>query len=264
MSNLQQPPELDLTDVEGDEIARIVIKGRPEIVACLDGLVFHQQEEAMIALLRAGLLNMASQALIDLDIEEEIAVSVADLQGRARRMTLASKALSWEIQNLGSSAAQIGPRSAAYKAEVCELLAEHLPPIAFSPQEGDVVFRWASASDEQEASVETPCSEIRRHELRTLLDDLDPQSNSGSSIFVTKLPRPRLAEWIHRWREESYRKVVAERPAAESPNHRRAESSVEIDLSLLRAIESRLVEGGEPDSDSSTRPVGPILPRGAL
>src|SRR3954454_10835545 len=86
------------TSPQSEDLARILLEDRPEVVACLDGLAFRGKEAGMIALLRASLLNLSSEVLIDLEEEDEMPALIDDLQDRIHRMVLAVKALDWELQ----------------------------------------------------------------------------------------------------------------------------------------------------------------------
>jgi len=129
MSEPGHPPEIDALEVDSEEIAQIVIKDRPEVAACLDGLVFRGREDAMIPLLRAALVNIASSVLLDLEDEDAIQACIADLKIQTQRLPLAAKALDWEIQIRRDPKAASRQRSAGYQAEIHELIHGPLPPL---------------------------------------------------------------------------------------------------------------------------------------
>jgi hypothetical protein len=207
-----------------EDLARIVLEDRPEVVACLDGLAFRGKEAGMIALLRASLLNLSSEVLIDLEEEDEMPALIGDLQDRIHRMVLAVKALDWELQARKDPELVSKPRYAGYRVEILELLRGHLPPFELSPREKEALAARAKASLEMELRRGGRDGDAKAVELRAILDDLAGNSAAPASM-IARLPRPRLAEWLSRWVEES---------------------SGGEERSILRDMEIRLLDSEEP------------------
>jgi hypothetical protein len=255
MSRPEHDWPLGALDVDGDEIARVVVKGRPEVVACLDGLVFHGREDAMVPLLRAALINLTSGILLDLEDEDSLSACITDLMSRADRMPLAVKALRWEIQTLSGSDSEPRVRSAGYRAEIHDLL--HQRPVALlklDPGERDLLQRKAEESLDREGQRQVRGAEARIQELQTLLGDVSAEANS---LLLTSLAPGALAEWVERWSEEESEAAQAQRAPASVPvDSSLVEGPAKSDLTLLRDIQMRLLGGRQRESLGSTcRPI---------
>jgi hypothetical protein len=249
MSDPEHGFHVGTIDVDREEIARIVVKGRPEVVACLDGLVFHGLEDAMVPLLRAALINMTSAILLDLEDEDSLSVCVADLMSRAERMPLAAKALDWEIQTRRNSQSEPRVRSAGYRAEVHDRLHRPLVPLQLDQRERAIVKRRAERSLERESQREQPGAESRIQELQTLLEEV---STGTDCLFLTKLPRGVLAEWLERWSEEGVVAAQAECSPASIPVDSSLNDSAGAELTLLHDMQKRMLGIVKPSSSLSS------------
>jgi len=239
-------------EVENEEIARVVIKDRPEVAACLDGLVFRGREDAMIPLLRAALINMTANVLLDLEDEDALSACIGDLMLQTKRMPLAAKALDWEIQIRRDPQAAIQHRSAGYWAEVDELLHGPLPPLELvDPQERDAVVRRVNGSLRRETERGEANADARIKELQAILEDTG--TGASSPWFLTSLSRPRIAEWLARWSDEAFGEKQA--------SGRRTPPNLGGDLSLLRDIQKRLHRRGKGRTSVAAERCAPILPR---
>jgi hypothetical protein len=248
-------PLLEALDADSEEVARIVIKDRPEVAACLDGLVFRGQEDAMIPLLRAALGNMTASVLLDLEDEDAISACIADLKVQTERMQLAGKALDWEVHARRDPLARTGQRSAGYRAEIHELLHGPLPPLELvNEQEREVVVRRVEESLEREAQAGGSDAEVRIEELRAILEDAEA-GTVRFPCFITKLSRPRLAEWLVRWSEKAFKATLE---AASSGD---LGESLDAELSSLRDIQERLHPLGSSAQGLAIQLRRPILPR---
>lgn len=245
-------------DVDCEEVARVVVKGRPEVVACLDGLIFHGLEDAMVPLLRAALINMTSGILLDLEDEDSLSACISDLMRRAERLPIAVKALDWEIQTRRGSPSEPRVKSAGYRAEVHDLLHRPLAPLTLDRGERDLIKRKAKESLEREHQRQGPGSDSRIQELQTLLEDV---SIGASSFFLTKLPRGALAEWLERWSEEESEMAQPGRAPTSIPLDSSLEDSATADLTLLHDIQKRLLGIFTPNP--SVQSCRPIVPRGS-
>jgi hypothetical protein len=155
----------DGLDANSEEIARIVIKDRPEVATCLDGLVFRGQEDALFQLLRAALVNMTSSVQLDLEDEGAISACIPDMKAQAERMPLAAMALDWEIQTRRDPQSEIRQRSAGYRAGVDELLHGPLAPLGLENRhEQAVVVRWVQSPWRGKPKLRMP---RRRREKRS-------------------------------------------------------------------------------------------------
>jgi hypothetical protein len=252
--------QVDPLDVDTGETARIVIKERPEVAACLDGLVFRGQEDAIIPLLRAALVNMASNVLLDIEDEDAISACSADLKVQTDRMKLAAMALDWEVQAGKRSKASLRQRSTGYQAEICELLQGPLPPLELvNRQEQDVVVRKVKESLERETQVGEAGAAERMEELRAILEDIGGEEAGSFPCFITRLRRPRLAEWLARWSDEAYKETQAERGA--TPVDLSFGQGVTTEVSLLREIERRLQPPGNQEKSFAASACQPVIPR---
>jgi hypothetical protein len=229
---------------ETQDVARIFCKERPEIAACLDGLVFRGQEEATSLLLRAALVNVAANVLGDFQHEESIPAFVGDLQVQAMRLVLAGKALERELQVRDNPQASAHPRAWGYSAEISELLHDSLPPLELSQEERKIVERRAKVFLESEVQTEDDGAKQRIAELEAILKDVGDEEKDGSSCLIVRLPRPRFAEWLARWVEAA---------TAEAPHSAEA--------SLLRDIAERLWGQARPERGMSIEQSPPIIPR---
>jgi hypothetical protein len=229
---------------ETQDVARIVCKERPEIAACLDGLVFRGQEEATSLLLRAALVNVAGRILGDFQHEESIPAFVGDLQVQAMRLVLAGKALERELQVQNNPQASSHPRAWGYSAEISELLHHSLPPVELSQEERKIVARRAKVFLESEVQAEDDGGEQRIAELQALLQDTGDEGKGGSSCLIVRLPRARFAEWLARWVEAA---------TAEAPQS--------AEVPLLRNIAERLLGQARPQRGMSVQKSSPIIPR---
>ncbi|HSS42330.1 MAG TPA: hypothetical protein VLK37_07230 [Solirubrobacterales bacterium] len=249
----------DALDADSEETARIVIKDRPEVAACLNGLVFRGQEDAMIILLRAALVNMTESVLLDLEDEDALSACIADLVIQAERLPLAAKALNWEVQARRDSQAVTRDRSAGYRAEIDELLHGPLPPLALvDSQERDALVRRANASLKRETERGNPDAQTRVEELQAILVDT---AAAGSPCFVTSLSRPRLAEWLARWSQEAFKEAHDAREGSRTPSDFRVDRLPGGDLSLLRDIQRRLRARDDGRAGVAAQDCAPILPR---
>jgi len=246
-------------DVDCEEVARIVVKGRPEVVACLDGLVFHGLEDAMVPLLRAALINMTSGILLDLEDEDSLSACISDLMRRAERLPLAVKALHWEIQTRRGSPSESRVKSAGYRAEVHDLLHRPVAPLELDRVERELVKRKAKESLERERQRKGPGAESRIQELQTLLGDV---STGANSLFLTELPRRVLAEWFERWSEEESEAAQTGRTPGSAPVDSSPEDSARAELTLLHDMQKRLL--GIVKATPSVQACRPIVSRSAL
>jgi hypothetical protein len=242
------PYHTDLGVMDDQEVAHLVIREHPEIVACLDGLQFDAGEGALLTLLLASVRNSAEKILMDVRDEEDIPESIFDVEDRAKRVGIAAKAIQWELQNQGDPHPDSRARSAAYHAEALELLHGPPPVIELSAQEREVLVRRAAASLEQANAEDHAEVGTRRRELQVLLDDLALLQKSDFPLFVTKLSVPRLCAWMARWNEDLYGKG----PDASS------------ELAVLRTVWERLKQSlsAKNDGSSISEGEGTILPRG--
>lgn len=232
------------------EAARLVCKDRPEIAACLDGLVFRGQEEATSLLLRAALVNVSARILGDFEQEESVPAFVGDLQVQAMRLVLAGKALERELQVDRDPQARSHPRTWGYSAEIGELLHGPLPPLELNREEREVVVRRANASLESEAQIEDDDAKQRIAELQAILEDAGGGGIEESSCLIARLPRPRFAEWLARWVKESQGMPT--------------DSTASSDVSLLSDIGGRLSIAKHARKGISAKLSPPIFPRSAM
>lgn len=263
MSELGDQPSSpdDALDANSDETARIIIKDRPEVAACLNGLIFRGQEDAMFILLRAALVNMTASVLLDLEDEDALSACIADLTIQAQRLPLAVKALDWEIQARRDPQARTRCRSAGYRAEVDELLHGPLPPLALmNSQERDAVIRRVSHSLERETERGDADAEARIGELQAILEDTRLES-AESLWFLTSLSRPRLAEWLARWTDEAFREGQEAGGLPPVPTDPRSFRPPGKDISPLRDIQERLRRRGNGRAGVTVQQYAPILPR---
>lgn len=253
MSDSEQPELSDGLDVASEEIARIVIKDRPEITACLDGLVFRGQEDAMIPLLRAALINTASSVLLDLEDEDAMSACIADLKVQVERMPLAVKALEWEIQSRRNPPVKARRRSEVYRAEIHELLHGPLPPLELvNEQERDVVVRRVQASLQGKTQADV---DPEVEELQAILDETDT-STTAPPYFIRKLTRPRMAEWLARWSEQAFKETHEKRALDPRGSNCPAEE-IGTEVSLLRGIQQRLHPLVNTSRGDSVQKLGP-------
>jgi len=220
---------------QAGDLARILLDDRPEVVACLDGLAFRGKEPGMIALLRASLLNLSSEVLIDLEEEDEMPALIGELLDRIHRMVLAVKALDWELQVRKDPELVSKPQYAGYRVEILELLCGHLPPFELSPREREALAARAEDSLERELRKGQRNGDAKLVELRTILDDV--AGITPTAPMIARLPRPRLAEWLARWGEECSGD----------------------DKSILRDMETRLRDSERPGSQVEADQ--PVVPR---
>jgi hypothetical protein len=263
MNDPGRPPQTDAFDADSEETAQIVIKDRPEVAACLNGLVFRGQEDAMIPLLRAALLNMTASVLLDIEDEDGLSACIADLTIQAERLPLAVKALEWEIQTQLDPQAMAPHRSAGYRVEIDELLHGPLPPLELvDSKERDAVIRRVNGSLEREAERGDADAEARTGELQAILEDVGP-GPADMPCFLASLGRPRLAEWLARWSDDAFREGQEQRgvtPAAADP---RFDHLLGEDLPVLRGIQNRLRPRGKIKRGIAAQDCPPIIPRSA-
>lgn len=263
MNDRGHPPQTDAIDSDSEETAQIVIKDRPEVAACLNGLVFRGQEDAMVPLLRAALLNMTASVLLDIEDEDGLSACVADLAIQAERLPLAVKALEWEIQTRRDPRAITRHRLAGYRAEVDELLHGPLPPLELvDSQEQDAVIRRVNGSLERETERGDADAEARTGELQAILEDVGPEA-AETPCFLKSLSRPRLAEWLARWSDEAFREGQEQRGVTPVATDLRCDHHPSEDLALLRGIQNRLHPRVRIKRGIAAQDCSPIIPRSA-
>jgi hypothetical protein len=221
------PPE-----VEPGEIARIVVKDRPEVAACLDGLVFRGLEDALIPLLRAALINMAAGALLDLEDEDSTPVCIPDLIIRTKRMSLAGKALDWELQARRNPPERVRQRLVRYQVEVQELLLGPPAPLELDRQEREVVLRKVKEALAAGGHTNDADADLRLEQLKTISNELDSQGSTGV-LNVVGLTRASLAEWLAEWSDGAFDAAQAD---CGTPK------SIDAEGSLLRDVQTRLLK----------------------
>jgi hypothetical protein len=242
------PYHTDLGVVDDQEVAHLVIRERPEIVACLDGLQFHAGDEALMTLLRISIRKLAERIAMDLHEDAtDPSESIREAQVRAKRINIVAKAVQFEVQKQGFPPGAHSAPFAAYRAETLELLHGPPPLIELSREERGVVARRAAASLELHEAQDDAGAGGKQQELRVLLDDVDLLGKSDFPYFVTKLPTARLFEWLARWQEES-----PERGDAGSEG------------AVVRGISERLERKWVDDDDPASGAGGPILPHAML
>jgi hypothetical protein len=262
MNDPSHPFQTDALDADSEETAQIVIKDRPEVAACLNGLVFRGQEDAMIPLLRAALLNMAASVLLDIEDEDGLSACIADLTIQAERLPLAVKALDWEIQTRREPKAVTRHRSAGYRAEVDELLHGPLPPLELvDSQERDAVIRRVNGSLDRETERGDADAEARTGELEAILEDIG--DSAETPCFLASVSRPRLAEWLARWSDEAFREGQRDRGVTSDAADPHPDHGPTGDLPLLRDIQRRLHSRGEVEGGVAAQDCPPIIPRNA-
>lgn len=263
MNDPGHPPQTDALDADSEETAQIVIKDRPEVAACLNGLVFRGQEDAMIPLLRAALLNMTASVLLDIEDEDGLSACIGDLTIQGERLPLAVKALEWEIQTRRDPQTMARHRSAGYRVEVDELLHGPLPPLELvDSQERDAVIRRVDSSLEREAERGEADAEARTGELQAILEDVGSRP-ADMPCFLTSLGRPRLAEWLARWSDEVFREGQEQRGVTPAASDLRLDHHPGEDLALLRGIQNRLHPRGRIKRGIAAQDCSPIIPRSA-
>jgi hypothetical protein len=227
----RRPIEAPPSEVVGNA-ARVAIPGRPEINACLDGLQFNAGEEALVALLRASIMNLARQIQEDLHEDEEISHSAHFVQDRARRIWLAARAMQWELRDSPTDETW---RAGAYRAEVLEPLHGPPPLIELGREEREVLIRGVTASVERGQEGDPASSEFEVGELEMLLEDVGLLKKCDFPYLVTRVPGHRLLEWLFRWRQEL----------------RGSEEDASADLAAVSAICSRLELRWTADSETA-------------
>jgi hypothetical protein len=263
MNDPKRPFHSDELDAKSEEVARIVIKERPEVAACLDGLVFRGQEDALLQLLRAALINMTSSVQLDLEDEDAISACIPDMKTQTERMQLAALALDWEIETRRDPQPGTRQRSAGYRAEVDELLHGPLAPLGLmNGQEQAVVVRWARKSLARESEVEDAEAETKKEELSAIIEDIDAEP-AEFPRFITGVPRRCLAEWLARWGEEAFEEANDERILTQMPSDVEAEQTVPAELSLLRDIQKRLQLLTDASRGPAAQACRSIIPRNA-
>jgi hypothetical protein len=263
MCDRRQLSERQVDQVDASDVARVVLNGRPEVVACLDGMEFFGQEDALLSLLRAAIVNLAVRILEDLDDEEIVRKTTIDVLGRAQRLHVAARAMHWEVESRGNPEDDILARSAGYRAEARELLHGAPPPLQLSQEEQEVVLREVRASKEMEEEKQHGGGQSRLLELETILEDLARVSAASTSWAVLTLPNPRFLEWLVRWDQELRGRQVGARPSCSAiPPGPATDLDVPAELAILRRIRKRLEHPAEVDPASSSLAADrPIFPR---
>ena len=96
------------------------------------------------------------------------------------------------------------------------------------------------ASLEREAQVAEADANVKVGELQAILEDIGVDRAESFPCFITKLRRPRLAEWFARWSDEAYKEAHADRGAAPMPFDLDFGAAATAELSLLRDLQKRL------------------------
>jgi hypothetical protein len=244
----------DIKHADDDqEIARVICSERPEIAACLDGMVFRGPEEATALLLRAALINVASNILGEFEYEDAIPQFVGDLQPQAMRLVLAGKALERNLQIDEDETANSQARRIGYSAEIQELLHGPFEPLELSEKERDVVLARVETSLSAELRGQAADDRSKRpEELRAILADIGSTVSAGEGGHIARLPTPRLAEWLTLWEDEVKQDFLDERPepmplAEQAP--------------LLRSLRERLLDSESTREGSKLSSCSPVLPR---
>jgi hypothetical protein len=244
--------EIKHTDDDPD-VARVVCKERPEIAACLDGMVFRGPDEATALLLRAALLNVASNVLSEFEYENAIPQFAGDLQDRALRLILAGKALERNLQLDEDGTANSNAATIGYSAEIQELLHGRFEPLELSKKERDVVLARVESSLSAELRGTAADDESRRpEELRAILADIGSNEDAGEGGLIARLPAPRLAEWLTQWEDEVKQA---------SPDERRGEPMPLADQApLLGSLRERLLDTRKTREGLKLSSCPPLLP----
>lgn len=249
-------PSVDETKNPDDDqdVARVVCKERPEIAACLDGMVFRGPEEATALLLRAALVNVTSNILGEFEDEDAIPQFVEDLLPQALRLILAGKALERNLQINEDEKASSRARSVGYSAEVQELLHGRLEPLELNQKERKVVLARVETSLHAELHGKAADDGSRRaEELKAILADIGSEEIAGQGGRIARLPAPRLAEWLTQWQEELTESSLDEEPET-IPFTEQAP--------LLQSLRERLLNAEKKGDGPKLSSCPPILPRG--
>lgn len=223
MSELEPTPRFGGLDCPDGDVARLVVNGRPEIVAALDGLTFWAGDAQLIPIIRAGVASLARNlALLAENPEVEDGELIEELCSAAGRLQLAAKAYRRLVElKEDTDEGLASPYEQGYRAEVAELLHGPLPPFSLSAKERGVVTRSAKASLDRERGSSDALSSERIRELELLVEDAGDEDHPKDGIEIAALPRPRLFEWVKRWSAKTQ----------DEPDR--------DDLVLLRALEGR-------------------------
>jgi len=245
--------EIRHTDDDPD-VARVLCKERPEIAACLDGMVFRGPEEATALLLRAALMNVASNILGEFEYQDAIPQFAGDLQPQALRLILAGKALERNLQLDEDEAANSNAATIGYSAEIQELLHGRFEPLELSKKERDVVVARVETSLFEELRGKAADDESRRpEELRAILADIGSNAGAEEGGLIARLPAPRLAEWLTQWEDDVKRGSLDERRGEPIPL---ADQAL-----LLRSLRERLLDPGKTKEGLKLSRCAPVLPR---
>jgi len=237
---------------DDQDVARVVCRERPEIAACLDGMVFRGPEKATAVLLRAALINVTSNILGEFQDEDAIPQFIGDLQPQAMRVVLAGKALERNLQIEEAEKANSRARRIGYSAEVQELLHGRFKPLELSQKERNVVLARVETSLHAELRRKAADDRSRRaEELRAILDDVGSEEIAGQGGHIASLPAPRLAEWLAQWEEEVTR-IPPERPEP---------LPLPEQAPLLRSLRDRLLDARKTGEGLRLSSCSPVLPR---
>ena len=121
MAALNPAPHFDSIGGDGHEVARVLVGGRPEIAAVLDGLVISEEEDLM-ALLRVAFSVTAGTLYEEVQEDGGDAGLARDMDVLVSRLPLAAKAFSWLVKCRETPALRVGPEHEGYEAEVAEAL----------------------------------------------------------------------------------------------------------------------------------------------
>jgi hypothetical protein len=248
------PSDGEIKHADNDQdVARVVCKERPEIAACLDGMVFRGPEKATALLLRAALINVTSNILGEFEDKDAIPEFVGDRLPQAARLVLAGKELERNLQIEEDEKANSHARRIGYSAEVQELLHGRFEPLELDQKERDVVLARVEASLHAELRGKAADDQSKRHEeLRAILDDVRSEEIAGKGGRIARLPAPRLAEWLTEWEEEVTQISLDERsepmPLSEQ-------------VPLLRSLRARLLNSGKMREGLKLSSCSPVLPR---
>jgi hypothetical protein len=238
---------------DDQDVARVVCKERPEIAACLDGMVFRGPDEATALLLRAALINVASNILGEFEYEDAIPQFVGDLQPQALRLILAGKALERNFQLDEDETANSSGATIGYSAEIQELLHGPFEPLDLNEKERNVVLARVETSLSAELRGKAADDKSRRpEELRAILADIGSNGDAGEGGRIARLPAPRLAEWLTRWEDEVKQASVDER---------REPMPLADQAPLLCFLRERLLESGKTRAGLKLSSCAPVLPR---
>jgi len=248
------PSDEEIKHPEDDQdVARVICKERPEIAACLDGMVFRGPDPATALLLRAALINVTANVLGEFEYEDAIPQFVGDLVPQALRLVLAGKALERNLQIDEDGTANSQARRIGYSAEIQELLHGRFGPLELSRKERDVVLARVETSLSAELRGKAADDRSRRpEELRAILDDIGSNEIAGNGGHIARLPAPRLAEWLTQWEEE----------VPHLPPGRAEPLPLSEQAPLLRSLRERLLKSEKPREGLRLTSCSPVLPRG--